>query len=182
MIYQFVIKKIKSCTFFMCVFFLQAACVNCSNTSKPLSGALLFGAKLVGYQRNHFVRLCKEKDFPYVHEILGQHKLRMRRPLPTQSEMLTLVYEKNNAIQGVCITSFHGYVYRLAADKKFQGQGVGRALLQETIFRLQPEYGAQSLVLKSTASAISFYEKMGFDFQGHRYDYAAGCLSLAKKE
>lgn len=173
-------KNYKALGLLLGLFFLQAAYIDCNNSQfNPISRALLSGASLRFYKGNSCIRLCRPEDIARADAILCQHNL--QKQIRPQVEMLTLLHEKNSQIAGVCIAGFDGYVHRLAVDKHFSKQGIGKDLLQEAIFRLQSEHKVQSLNVRSVQSAIPFYEKMGFDFYGHRYEYALGSLAFEKE-
>jgi ribosomal protein S18 acetylase RimI-like enzyme len=56
-------------------------------------------------------------------------------------------------------------VVRLAVDAKYQGRGIGKALLRfcfELAEKLRDEYGFVGVIVDAKQEAIAFYEKFGF--------------------
>lgn len=86
---------------------------------------------------------------------------------------IILVYgKKASQIQGVCAFGISkeykgsGYIDSLSVDKQYQGQGVGRALLNASVSSLYKEHGVREITLCSVCSAVPFYQRAGFEFDG----------------
>ena len=60
---------------------------------------------------------------------------------------------------------------RMAVLEDLRGQGVGQQILK-ILISLAIQHGAQSILLHSQVSALSFYEKLGFQAEGPTYDEA----------
>jgi len=56
----------------------------------------------------------------------------------------------------------------MAVDKKFEGQGIGRLIIQ-ALENHAYEKASQTIVLDARESAIGFYEKMGYCVQKKSY-------------
>ena len=116
------------------------------------------------YQHNPCVRLYKPEDFDQASRVLQANGLDYSMSLLS---CITLVYEKNDMILGVCIFEFEtGYVHRLSVGKDYQHQGIGKALLCEVMHILYTKYNIGKVRLYSLLSAIPFYKKLGFIFKG----------------
>ncbi len=71
-----------------------------------------------------------------------------------------------------------GEIVALYVLKKFQRQGIGKALLNEALSRIG-QAGATLFVLKGNENAVGFYEKQGFKATGKEFhDTAAGITEL----
>ena len=60
---------------------------------------------------------------------------------------------------------------RMAVLAQYRNQGVGKKIL-ETLVGLAISQGVKTIILHSQLTAIPFYEKLGFQAQGHTYDEA----------
>ena len=127
---------------------------------------------LENYKKNPCVRLCKSEDSNHVYKVLKGNGFRGYSLKEESCE--TLVYEKDGIIQGVCIFADSGYVYCLSVAKKYQKQGVGKALLYEVMHVLKTKHTINIVTLLSFSSAIPFYKKLGFKFEGNdgSFDFA----------
>jgi GNAT superfamily N-acetyltransferase len=75
-----------------------------------------------------------------------------------------LLAEVGDQRVGICIATSYGwagFIGELIVLKEWRGQGIGRALLQAAIAYLHRQ-GAHSIYLDGVASAVPFYERMGF--------------------
>ena len=116
------------------------------------------------YEHNPNVRLYKPEDYNQARNVLNENNLGFELGYEGYA---TLVYEKEDKILGVCIFEFEtGYVQRLSVSKVYQGQGVGKALLHEVMHTLYSKYNIKRVCLYSLATAVNFYKKLGFQFQG----------------
>lgn len=140
----------------------QATFSNSIESSDQKSAPYLFDFQ--NYEHNPNVRLYKPEDYNQVNNVLNENSLGFGLGYEGYA---TLVYEKEGVIQGVCIFEFAtGYVERLSVSKKYQGQGVGKALLHEVMYVLYSKYNIKRVCLYSLATAVNFYKKLGFQFQG----------------
>lgn len=93
-----------------------------------------------------------------------------------RQDAMFLVAEENEQIRGYCgvVTVLdEGDITNVSVDKKYQGQGIGKALVQGLIEKTM-EAGVTTLhleVRESNAGAIALYEKMGFEKVGVRKNY-----------
>lgn len=93
-----------------------------------------------------------------------------------RQDAMFLVAEEDEQILGYCgvLTVLdEGDITNVSVDKKRQGQGIGRALVQGLIEKTR-ETGVTTLhleVRESNASAIALYTKMGFEKIGVRKNY-----------
>lgn len=93
-----------------------------------------------------------------------------------RQDALFLVAEEEEQIRGyigVLTVLDEGDITNVSVDKKSQGQGVGKALVQGLIDKTA-EAGVTTLhleVRESNVSAIALYEKMGFEKTGVRKNY-----------
>ncbi len=85
-----------------------------------------------------------------------------------------LVYQDARCIgtgRLVNLSAKQAQIGRMAVLAKFRGKGVGKQILRKLV-DLAASQGAQRIILHSQVSAISFYEKLGFQAQGDAYDEA----------
>ena len=85
-----------------------------------------------------------------------------------------LVYQDAHCIgtgRLVNLSAKQAQIGRMAVLAKFRGKGIGKLILQKLV-DLAASQGAQDIILHSQVSAISFYEKLGFQAQGDVYDEA----------
>lgn len=82
----------------------------------------------------------------------------------------------DNQILGVCLIQQKeqiGEIMNIAIEPAFQGQGLGKALLQHVI-RCAREQGLQRLLIKTGNSGIgqiALYQQQGFDLVAVNYNY-----------
>lgn len=86
------------------------------------------------------------------------------------------VYEKENQIVGyvgVWIMYEQSQITTIGVDKRYQRQGIGKALMQAMIdFAISQNCEVMSLEVRvSNHKAISLYESLGFERQAIRKDY-----------
>jgi len=85
-------------------------------------------------------------------------------------------YKKNYQIQAYCVLSAgagEAHILTLCVRKEFQGQGLGKLLL-EHLLDLAKDHKAEVLLLEvrpSNATAVHLYQKYGFNEVGTRKDY-----------
>lgn len=93
-----------------------------------------------------------------------------------RQDAMFLVAEEDGQVLGYCgvLTVLdEGDITNVSVDKKYQGQGIGKALVRGLIDKTV-EAGVTTLhleVRKSNESAIALYEKMGFEKTGIRKNY-----------
>ena len=61
------------------------------------------------------------------------------------------------------------WIYRLMVDRRFQGQGYGRAALAALLPRMDSAGGKEKIFLgvhRADAAAVALYESLGFRFDG----------------
>lgn len=86
------------------------------------------------------------------------------------------VYKQNYEIQAYCVLSSgagEAHILTLCVKKEYQGQGLGKMLLQHLI-DLAVDNKSEVLLLEvrpSNASAVHLYHKFGFNEVGTRKDY-----------
>jgi predicted GNAT family N-acyltransferase len=71
----------------------------------------------------------------------------------------------------VDLGSGQAQIGRMAVLAQFRGAGRGKQILEKLV-QLARSKGAQLLLLHSQVTAISFYEKLGFEAQGPIYEEA----------
>ena len=86
------------------------------------------------------------------------------------------VYEKENQIVayvGIWIMYEQSQITTIGVDKRYQRQGIGKALMQAMIdFAISQNCEVMSLEVRvSNHKAISLYESLGFERQAIRKDY-----------
>ena len=119
-----------------------------------------------------FIRLYKpDQDFAQAWKNLEGNSL--SGDVLQDPEAIILVYgKKASQIQGVCAFGVSkeykgsGYIDTLSVLHKYQGQGVGRALLNASVCSLYQEHGVREITLCSVHSAVPFYQRAGFEFDG----------------
>ena len=87
--------------------------------------------------------------------------------------LVALEGEKIVGYCGIVTVLDEGDVVKVAVDQEYQGQGIGTALMENLIQRMQ-ESGVRTIhleVRQSNESAIALYRKMGFAEDGIRKDY-----------
>lgn len=116
------------------------------------------------------VMVIEKENFsvPWTEEGFFTYLLRM--------DALFLAAEENGEILGYCgviMAADEGDITNVSVRKNRQGQGIGKALVEELIRRTQ-EIGICALFLEVRAGnrpAISLYQKMGFESMGVRKGY-----------
>ena len=68
----------------------------------------------------------------------------------------------------------YGTVFALYVLSEYWGRGVGYALMNEAVARLDPQAGISLWVLDGNERAIRFYERYGFRFDGHQQEIEIG--------
>jgi GNAT superfamily N-acetyltransferase len=100
----------------------------------------------------------------------------------TQDACLPLVAEADGAVVATGVgtaSGAAGWVGSIFVDPAFRGHGLGRAMTQAIIDRLD-DAGCRTLVLVATTEGRQLYERMGFDVQTHyRILEAPGLPALA---
>jgi predicted N-acetyltransferase YhbS len=105
-------------------------------------------------------------------DLYNRSTLGERRPVDninTFSDMLThanliITAWDENVLVGIARSltdfSYVAYLADLAVDKKYQRQGIGKQLIEETKIRLGPEC---MIVLLAAPNANQYYEHIGFE-------------------
>ncbi len=96
--------------------------------------------------------------------------------LMREDALFLVAEDEEENIQGYCgviIAIDEGDITNVSVKKELQGQGIGKALVEELITRTVLR-GVRTLFLevrKSNISALALYEKMGFEHMGVRKNY-----------
>ena len=80
------------------------------------------------------------------------------------------VYVLQHVVVGFILMSDHGQILQHAIAPEMQQRGIGQALLFEAISDLQRKNVSHMSVF-STQTALSFYEKNGFEIQPQKISY-----------
>ena len=78
--------------------------------------------------------------------------------------MLFLGLYSGKTLQGVCICR-DAHISILFVDGKYQGKGIGKALLEEAFLRLRAQK-YKKLTVYAAPNAVEFYRKQGFMVMG----------------
>jgi GNAT superfamily N-acetyltransferase len=84
------------------------------------------------------------------------------------------VAELDGRVVGVVATRDDRHVFRLFVSRRFQGRGIGRALLFRAIADCRRRSGTRKFTLNASANAVAAYRKMGFAVAGSHRKRGAG--------
>ncbi|MBC8050219.1 MAG: GNAT family N-acetyltransferase [Chitinophagales bacterium] len=123
--------------------------------------------------------ITREAEIPLAEYIgvLEASGLRERRPVDPDriaamivNSNLIVAARDSGRLIGVsrCMSdfAFNCYCSDLAVDKAYQGQGVGRALINATLAQLHPK---ASFYLTSAPDAVGFYDRIGMSRNGRAF-------------
>ena len=120
-------------------------------------------------------------EHAYYQQVIALRQSILRTPLglniydddlASEVEQIIFVYEENNDVKGcVLLQHYNAETFKLrqmAIDETSQRKGIGRKLVEAAeLYALQ--LGKHNIILHARATAIPFYEKLGFTIESKTF-------------
>ena len=75
----------------------------------------------------------------------------------------------------------HGEIYAIYVLQQYQNMKIGYALMQESLRRMEHFSDVAVWVLRGNEKAISFYKKVGFEFDGASVEIELGTPNVEER-
>lgn len=116
-----------------------------------------------------------ESEIQYLIEDIG-HSLDQWAGSPAGK--LHLKYMDGDAIAGVILVKDAWNLTNLFVDPRYQGRGIGRALVEHVLLECRGKSPRDALLVNSSGNAVGFYRRLGFVPAGESRDLPGGCVPL----
>lgn len=93
-------------------------------------------------------------------------------------ESIHLKYTLEQAIGGIILVKKYWNLQLLYVDPRYQGRGIGRALIQAILPECRARSPKGKLMVNSSSVAVPFYAALGFSQTGPGIDRAGGAVPL----
>lgn len=95
---------------------------------------------------------------------------------PEQS--IHLKYTLDDTIGGIVLVKKYWNLQLLCVDPRYQGRGIGRALIQTVLPECRARSPKGKLMVNSSSGAVGFYATLGFSQTGPGIDRPGGAVPL----
>lgn len=143
-------------------------------TSNVLQPDLAEVSALIASSIRHSVTQSEEEARFLIDYIAGCLDAWARDP----GQSIHLKYTLGHAIGGIILVKKYWNLQLLYVDPRYQGRGIGRALVHAVLPECRARSPKEKLMVNSSSVAVSFYSALGFSQTGPGLDRAGGAVPL----